>query len=71
VLDKALERKNHDKGGRPAYDAVLMFKVLVLQSLQKYRVDRSARKKTHRLRRQGDMSRARQNRRRAAKQWPT
>ncbi len=33
VLDKALERKNHDKGGRPAYDAVLMFKVLVLQAL--------------------------------------
>ena len=33
VLDKALERKSHDKGGRPAYDAVLMFKVLVLQAL--------------------------------------
>ena len=26
VLDKALERKDRDKGGRPPYDAVLMFK---------------------------------------------
>ena len=26
-------RKNGDKGGRPAYDVVLMFKVLVLQAL--------------------------------------
>jgi IS5 family transposase len=33
VLDKALERKDRDKGGRPPYDAVLMFKVLVLQAL--------------------------------------
>jgi IS5 family transposase len=33
MLDRALHRKKHDKGGRPAYDAVLMFKVLVLQAL--------------------------------------
>jgi hypothetical protein len=33
VLDKALEWKSHDKGGHLAYDAVLMFKVLVLQAL--------------------------------------
>src|ERR1019366_3945057 len=32
-LDVALHRKTADKGGRPAYDAVLMFKVLVLQAL--------------------------------------
>src|SRR5271170_7755824 len=33
VLDDALKRKDRVKGGRPAYDAVLMFKVLVLQAL--------------------------------------
>jgi transposase, IS5 family len=33
ALDAALNRKEHDKGGRPAFDAVLMFKVLVLQAL--------------------------------------
>lgn len=33
ALDKALERKDRDKGGRPPYDAVLMFKILVLQAL--------------------------------------
>jgi transposase len=33
VLDKALARKDGSKGGRPVYDAVLMFKVLVLQAL--------------------------------------
>lgn len=33
TLDEALNRKKHDKGGRPPYDAVLMFKVLVLQAL--------------------------------------
>ncbi len=33
VLDKALARKEGSKGGRPAYDAVLMFKVLALQAL--------------------------------------
>jgi transposase, IS5 family len=33
ALDTALDRKEHDKGGRPAFDAVLMFKVLVLQAL--------------------------------------
>jgi IS5 family transposase len=33
VLDKALARKDGSKGGRPAYDTVLMFKVLVLQAL--------------------------------------
>ena len=33
VLDKALARSTGDKGGRPPFDAVLMFKVLVLQAL--------------------------------------
>ena len=33
VLDAALARSDRTKGGRPAYDAVLMFKVLVLQGL--------------------------------------
>jgi IS5 family transposase len=32
-LDKALGRKHRDKSGRPPYDVVLMFKVLVLQAL--------------------------------------
>jgi DDE domain len=31
-LDAALPRANRSKGGRPLYDAVLMFKVLVLQT---------------------------------------
>ncbi|WP_426386883.1 IS5 family transposase [Sphingobium sp. R-21] len=33
VLDKALNRSDRSQGGRPPYDAVLMFKVLVLQAL--------------------------------------
>ena len=33
VLDAALARADRAKGGRPPYDAVLMFKVLVLQAL--------------------------------------
>ena len=33
VLDAALARSDRGKGGRPPYDAVLMFKVLVLQAL--------------------------------------
>ena len=33
VLDAALARADRTKGGRPPYDAVLMFKVLVLQAL--------------------------------------
>lgn len=33
VVDAALNRKTGEKGGRPAYDVVLMFKVLVLQAL--------------------------------------
>jgi transposase len=33
LLDEALKRSPRKKGGRPAYDAVLMFKVLVLQAL--------------------------------------
>jgi IS5 family transposase len=33
ILDAALQRKDGDQGGRPPYDAVLMFKVLVLQAL--------------------------------------
>ena len=32
-LDKALSFSNQGKGGRPAYDAVLIFKMLVLQAL--------------------------------------
>ena len=32
-LEAALSRSDRAKGGRPAYDAVLMFKVLVLQTL--------------------------------------
>lgn len=32
-LDEALSFSNQGKGGRPAYDAVLMFKMLVLQAL--------------------------------------
>lgn len=33
LLDTALTRSERKKGGRPAHDAVLMFKVLVLQAL--------------------------------------
>lgn len=33
VLDATLERSAREKGGRPPYDAVLMFRVLVLQAL--------------------------------------
>ena len=32
-LDLALDRSDRARGGRPPYDAVLMFKVLVLQTL--------------------------------------
>ena len=32
-LERALSRSDRAKGGRPPYDAVLMFKVLVLQTL--------------------------------------
>jgi IS5 family transposase len=32
-LERALSRSDRSKGGRPPYDAVLMFKVLVLQTL--------------------------------------
>src|SRR5512138_1585587 len=32
-LETALERSDRSKGGRPPYDAVLMFKALVLQTL--------------------------------------
>jgi IS5 family transposase len=32
-LEAALVRSDRAKGGRPPYDAVLMFKVLVLQTL--------------------------------------
>ena len=33
LLDRALMRSTGGKGGRPPYDAVLMFKILVLQAL--------------------------------------
>ncbi len=32
-LEKGLSFSDGSKGGRPAYDAVLMFKILILQSL--------------------------------------
>src|ERR1043165_2012379 len=32
-LERSLRRSDRSKGGRPPYDAVLMFKVLVLQTL--------------------------------------
>ena len=32
-LDAALDRSDRARGGRPPYEAVLMFKVLVLQTL--------------------------------------
>ncbi len=32
-LEAALQRSDRSKGGRPPYDPVLMFKVLVLQTL--------------------------------------
>ena len=33
VLNEALQRSSREKGGRPPYDVVLMFRVLVLQAL--------------------------------------
>ncbi len=33
VLDAALKRSLREKGGRPPHDAVLMFRILVLQAL--------------------------------------
>jgi IS5 family transposase len=33
VLDAALARPDRSGGGRPPYDAVLMFRILVLQAL--------------------------------------
>lgn len=33
ILDKALDRSDGAKGGRPAFDPVLMFKILILQAL--------------------------------------
>src|ERR1019366_8734111 len=33
VLDAALKRSTRNKGGRPPYDVVLMFRILVLQAL--------------------------------------
>ena len=33
ALKRALRRSDRCKGGRPPYDAVLMFKILVLQAL--------------------------------------
>jgi len=39
-LDAALDRSDRAKGGRPPYDPVLMFKVLVLQTLYTLSDDR-------------------------------
>ena len=33
AIENALERKDLSKGGRPPYDSILMFKILVLQRL--------------------------------------
>jgi hypothetical protein len=33
VLNAALKRSDRGRGGRPAYDAVMMFRILVLQAL--------------------------------------
>jgi hypothetical protein len=33
VLDAALKRSDHSRGGRLPYDAVLMFRILVLHAL--------------------------------------
>ena len=33
MLEKSLGRSQRSKGGRPPFDAILMFKVLVLQAL--------------------------------------
>jgi transposase, IS5 family len=40
-LERALSRSDRARGGRPPYDAVLMFKVLVLQSLYTLSDDRT------------------------------
>src|SRR5688500_5062505 len=40
-LDAALARSDGAKGGRPPYDAVMMFKVLVLQTLYTLSDDRA------------------------------
>ena len=41
-LEAALSRSHRTKGGRPPYDAVLMVKVLVLQSLYTLSDDQTA-----------------------------
>ena len=33
VLDTALARSDRSRGGRPPYDAVMMFRILVMQAL--------------------------------------
>ncbi|MBC6411683.1 MAG: hypothetical protein GDA39_01565 [Hyphomonadaceae bacterium] len=33
VLDRALKRSDRRKGGRPPFDPVLMFNILILQAL--------------------------------------
>src|SRR5438270_10834129 len=40
-LEKTLKRSDGSKGGRPAYDCVLMFKILVLQALYGLSDDRA------------------------------
>ena len=42
-LEKALRRSDGSKGGRPAYDPVMMFKVLVLQALYEQHSNAAAR----------------------------
>jgi transposase len=48
-LERALSRSDRAKGGRPPYDVVLMFKVLVLQSLYTLSDDQTEYQLKHRL----------------------
>ena len=40
-LAKALKRSDRAKGGRPPYDAVMMFKIMILQALYSLSVDQA------------------------------
>jgi hypothetical protein len=42
VLDAALARSDRSRGGRPHYDAVMMFRILVLQALYSSRMSRQS-----------------------------
>ena len=49
VLEAAIIRKNGDKGGRPGFDLVLMFKMLVLQALYNLSDEQTEYQVLHRL----------------------